>query len=177
MATYGIKVTAVRPGSELGHYVMREFDAADKATAVAVTRAWLVFEGYDGDRSTVDVVADGMTFREHMRRELTNLGARMSLRYGVSMEGPLSWADGNGDPVAAVRLWLPNGRGVSVSSKMADGNPVTSEFAAIREDETDSYGWTYDTDAQDYPERTTVAEGADGDVSAMLEKISKLPRK
>lgn len=174
MATYGIKVTACRSGSDAGHYVLREFEAADRAAAVAVARAWLVFEGYDAVHSTVDVVADGMTFKDHMRRELTNLAARMSLRYGATVEGPLSWVNGNAEPCAVVRLWMPNGHGVSVSSKIPDGSPVTSEFAAIREDKTDPYGWTFDTNAQDYPERTTVAEGADGDVAEMLEKVGNV---
>lgn len=174
MATYGVKITARRNGSDAGHYVLREFEADGRAAAVAVARAWLTFEGYDVNRSTVDVVADGMTFKEHMRRELTNLAARMSLRYGATVDGPLSWIDGNAAPCAVVRLWMPNGHGVSVSSKMADGNPITSEFAAIKADATDPYGWTFDRNAQEYPERTTVGEGCDGDVAEMLEKVGNV---
>jgi hypothetical protein len=174
---YGIQITAYREGSESGAYVVREFEASGRAEAVAAVRSWLLVEGYDADRSTVDVVADGMTLRDHMARELTNLGARMSLRHGVSMDGPRTWEDGNGEHGAAVKLWAPNGRGVSVSSKLDESGFIRSEYAAIREDADDRHGWVFDDTAQHYPERTSVGDGFDGDVSEMLRRITVLPRK
>lgn len=174
---YGIKVTAYREGSDSSAYHVREFDAPGRAEAVAAVRSWLLVEGYDVDRSKIDVVADGMTLADHVARELTNLGARMSLRHGVSMDGPRTWVDGNGERGAAVKLWTANGRGVSVSSKLDEFGFIHSEFAAIREDATDRHGWTFDDTAQHYPERTTVGDGFDGDVSELLTRIVGLPRK
>lgn len=174
---YGIKVTAYREGSEFGAYHVREFEAAGRTEAVAAVRSWLLVEGYDVGRSKVDVVADGMTLADHMSRELTNLGARMSLRHGVSMDGPRTWVDGNGERGAAVKLWASNGRGVSVSSKLDESGFIHSEFAAVREDAEDRHGWVFDDTAQHYPERTTVGDGFDGDVSEMLTRIADMPRK
>lgn len=174
---YGIKITAYREGSEFGAYVVREFGAPGRAEAVAAVHSWLLVEGYDPNRSKIDVVADGMTLADHMARELTNLGARMSLRHGVSMDGPHTSVDGNGERRAAVKLWMPNGRGVSVSSKLDENGFIGSEYAAIREDAEDRFGWVFDDTAQHYPERTSVGDGFDGDVSALLERISILPRK
>jgi len=173
---YGVKITACREGSGSGMWFMREFEAPGRAEAVAACHAWLMVEGYDVSRSKVDVVADGMTFADHMARELTNLGARMSLRHGASMDGPHKWTDGNGEKGAAVKLWMPNGRGVSVSSKLDECGVIRSEYAAIREDASDRYGWTFDNMAQHYPERTTVGDGFDGDVSGLLERIADLPK-
>lgn len=174
---YGIKVTAYREGSEFGAYHVREFEAPGRAEAVAAVRSWLMVEGYDVTRSKVDVVADGMTLADHMARELINMGARMSLRHSVSVDGPRKWTDGNGETHAAVKLWFPNGRGVSVSSKLDESGFIHSEFAAIREDATDRHGWVFDDTAQHYPERTSVGDGFDGDVSEMLTRIADLPRK
>lgn len=174
---YGIKVTAYREGSDSGMYHVREFDAPGRAEAVAAVRSWLLVEGYDVDRSKIEVVADGMSLAAHMSRELVNLGARMSLRHSVSMDGPRTWVDGNGERGAAVKLWAANGRGVSVSSKLDENGFIHSEFAAIREDATDRHGWVFDDTAQHYPERTTVGDGFDGDVSKMLTRIVDLPRK
>jgi len=174
---YGIKITACREGSGSGAYVVREFEAPGRAEAVAAVRSWLLVEGYDVDRSKIDVVADGMTLADHMARELVNLGARMSLRHGVSMDGPRTWEDANGEHGAAVKLWMPNGRGVSVSSKLDENGFIRSEYAAIREDAADRHGWTFDDTAQHYPERTTVGDGFDGDVSELLTRIAVLPRK
>lgn len=175
--TYGVKVTAYREGSDSGAYHVREFEAPGRAEAVAAVRAWLLVEGYDVDRSKVDVVADGMTLAAHMSRELTNLGARMSLRHGAAMDGPRTWTDGNGERGAAVKLWMPNERGVSVSSKLDEFGFIHSEFAAIREDPADRHGWVFDDTAQHYPERTTVGDGFDGDVSELLTRIAGLPKK
>lgn len=174
---YGVKITAYREGSESGAYVVREFEASGRAEAVAAVHSWLMVEGYDTNRSRVEVVADGMTLADHMVRELVNLGARMSLRHGVSMDGPRTWVDGNGETGAAVKLWAANGRGVSVSSKLDENGFIGSEYAAIREDTTDRHGWVFDDTAQHYPERTSVGDGFDGDVSALLERIAVLPRK
>lgn len=174
---YGIKITAYREGSESGAYVVREFEASGRAEAVAAVHSWLMVEGYDTNRSRVEVVADGMTLADHMVRELTNLGARMSLRHGVSMDGPRTWVDGNGETGAAVKLWAANGRGVSVSSKLDENGFIGSEYAAIREDAGDRHGWVFDDTAQHYPERTSVGDGFDGEVSALLERIAVLPRK
>lgn len=174
---YGIKITAYREGSGSGAYVTREFEASGRAEAVAAVRSWLLVEGYDVDRSKIDVVADGMTLRDHMSRELVNMGARMSLRHGVSMDGPRTWVDGNGEHGAAVKLWMPNGRGVSVSSKLDENGFIGSQYAAIREDATDRHGWVFDDTVQAYPERTSVGDGFDGDVSHLLGTIAVLPRK
>jgi hypothetical protein len=174
---YGIKVTAYREGSESGAYHVREFEAPGRAEAVAAVRSWLLVEGYDVNRSKIDVVADGMTLADHMVRELDNMAARMSLRHGVSVEGPRTWVDGNGERGADVKLWTANGRGVSVSSKLSEFGSIGSQFAAIREDATDRHGWTFDDAAQHYPERTTVGDGFDDDVSELLTRIVSLPRK
>lgn len=176
MATYGVHITGFKPGAEWGHTVAREFEAASRAEATAAGRAWLTVEGYDVSRSAVEIVADGATFREHMTRELVNLGARMSLRHGVSMTGPFHSADGDGSPRCVIRLFAANGRGVSVSSKLTDGY-TRSEFIAIREDVTDPHGWLFDHEVQEYSEGTGVGEGHDGDVSSLLGKITGLPRK
>jgi hypothetical protein len=174
---YGIKVTAYRERPESGSYWVREFDAPGRAEAIAAVRSWLMVEGYDVERSVIEVVADGMTLADHMSRELVNMAARMSLRYGATMDGPHTWTDGGGDKRAAVKLWMPNGRGVSVSSKLDEFGFIRSEFAAIREDATDRHGWVFDKTAQHYPEGTSVGEGYDGDVSDMLTRIGTLPRK
>lgn len=174
---YGIRVTAYRPGAEHGTFEVREFEAAGRTEAVAAVHAWLLVEGYDTERSVIDVVADGMTLADHMKRELVNMAARMSLRHGASVDGPRTWVDGNGEQGAAVKLWMPNGRGVSVSSKLSEFGHIGSEFAAVREDATDPHGWVFDDTAQHYPERTSVGDGFDGDVSEMLTRITVLPRK
>lgn len=176
METYGIQITAYRNNSH-GWSERREFEASDRAAALAAGRAWLLVEGCDTNRSTVEVIADGVTFREHMKRELLNMAARMSLRHGVSVDGPHAWEDGNGWHAAVVRLWLDNGRGVSVSSKLTDGYLIRSEYAGIREDAGDQHGWTFDADMEPYSGRTAVGEQWDQDISGMLATLSTLPRK
>ncbi|MCP9209546.1 hypothetical protein [Streptomyces cucumeris] len=178
MPTYGYRLHLTAPGMTEGTYGVRnmEVSAPDRRTADAMIDGWAAVEG----EAIVDreLIADGITFREHMMCELVSLGARMSLRYGVSTDGPITWKDGNGETRAAMRLWCPNGRGVSLSSKLDESGFIHSEFAAIREDATDRHGWVFDgAGVQEYPERTAVGNGQDEEISALLARLAALPRK
>lgn len=169
-------MTVYREGSSSRADHVREFKAPTRGEAVAACRSWLLVEGYDVDRSMIDVVADGMTLADHVVRELTNLGDRMAQRHGVSTDGPRKWVDPNDRTHASVRLFMPNGRGVSVSSHLNEFGSVRSEYAAVRKDATDRHGWVFDKSAQHYPDRTTVGDGFDGDVSQLLTRIADLPQ-
>lgn len=177
LRTYGFKITGFRPGAGVGAYLAREVEAPDARTAREYVEGWLRVEGYGTAISYVELIADGMTFREHMARELVNLGACMSLRFGASMEGPFAH-EGDGEAQSGIRLYLPNGRGVSVASTMNDQMLIRSEVAAIREDSGDRHGFTFDgAGVQDYPESTSIGDGCDERIAEILAGLAELPRK
>jgi hypothetical protein len=174
--TYGIRITAYRHGEVHRSLHAREVNAPDRRTAEGYAFGWLAFEGYNPEKSTVEVVTDGVTFAEHMTRKLTAMAGRLSLRYDVSVEGPFTWEDSDGKPHTSVRLYLPNGWGVSVRSALSSSGYADTEVAVIREDKNDQHGWVLDgAGVQEYPEGVGVGEEFDADTGKIIEKLAKLP--
>lgn len=176
MTTFGFQITGYKPGAEYGHLIMREFDAPDRETAREAMRMWVMVEGYDPDRSRIGLIADGMTMWEHMNRELINMAARMSLRHGVSLEGPFVADSSGGVSGVVARLWLSNGRGVSVASKLTESGSINSELFPVREEPADRDGYVLDgAGVMEYSAGIDVGEGADGDISDLIGKIAAMP--
>ncbi|MFE0472599.1 hypothetical protein ACFW2V_13390 [Streptomyces sp. NPDC058947] len=143
MPTYGYRLTIDR-GDGMRWPIRREIEAPDGKTARQWLDGWLAVEGYDENDVDILLIADGMTFREHMVHELASLGGRMRKRFSVVMDGPVSREEGE-VTAAQARLWLPNGRGVSLTSKLGRDNAyIDTEMFPIRKEPGDRYGWVLD---------------------------------
>lgn len=176
--TYGIRITANHP--EYGTVVKRrEIPAGSAAEATTYARGWCIVQGYGVESARFDVESDGMTYREHMTRELTNAGARLSLRYGVDVIGP--WerepAYKGDEPRSIMRLVLSNGWGVSLSSKMSDTFSVDTSMVTGFPVDGDDWECEFPSGILEYESRVMVAEEYDGDIGEIIEGLAKLPRR
>lgn len=175
--TYGIEVRAEHP--EYGVVVKRaEVPAGSAAEAQEFMRGWCVVQGYGVSAARFTVIADGTTFRERMTRELLNAGARLSLRYGVAVIGPVEREPRyQGDePRSIMRLELPNGWAVSLSSKLSAGFYTDTEMVTGYEDGDD---WRTDFSAgvMEYESRVAVGEEYDDEIGEVLTGLAALPRR
>jgi hypothetical protein len=148
-----------------------EFSAPDHQTAQAWLTGWAGVTG----REIIDweLIADGCTFREQAARDLSAMAERIAPAYNAAMVEPVH----SGEYIVG-KMWLPNGWGVSVSSKISENHWVRSEFVTIREDPTDRHGFAIDFPLPEFP----VAGGAapenpeaDGEIRRVLDLLSKLP--
>lgn len=174
--TYGIEARAERPG--YGTVVKRaEIPAGSAAEAQGYMRGWCIVQGYDVSRAAFTVVTDGMTFREHMTRELLNAGARLSLRHGVAVIGPIEREPlYEGDsPRSVMRLELPNGWAVSLSSKLSDTFSVDTEMVTGYPVDGGDWRTDFAPGVMEYESRIMISEDGDGDVSEVIEGLAKLP--
>lgn len=177
--TYGIKVRASHP--EYGVTSRRaEIPAGSAAEAQGYMRGWCIVQGWDVSAATFTVETDGMTYRELMTRELTNAGARLSLSHGAVVVGPWERAPRYaGDaPRSIMRLMLPNGWGVSLSSKLSDMFSVDTEMVTGHES-LDGEDWITDFSAgvMEYESRIMVANDAecDAEIGRVLAGLAALP--
>ncbi len=178
--TYGIKATANHP--EYGTVVKRaEIPAGSAGEATGYMRGWCIVQGYGVASARFDVETDGMTYRQLMTRELTNAGARLSLRYGVDVIGP--WerepAYKGDEPRSIMRLVLPNGWGVSLMSKMFDTFGVDTSMVTGHPVDGDDWECDFPTGVLEYEGRVMVADDADCDaeIGNVLAALAELPRK
>lgn len=174
---YGIKGTAVHP--EYGKtYRRAQIEAQDAAQAQSYMRGWFIVEGYDVSAATFTVETDGMTYREQMTRELTNAGARLSLSHGAVVVGPWEREPRyKGDePRSIMRLMLPNGWGVSLSSKLSDMFSTDTEMVTGHES-IDGEDWITDFSAgvMEYESRIMIAEEYDSEIGDVLAGLAALP--
>lgn len=181
MRMYGIQATAKHLENDShvhGKRVIRkEFPAWDRKSACAAFLGWLQVSGYHVGDAQMEVIADGMTFADHMVRESTNMAARLSLRYGVSVEGPNRQADGYGWPMTVTRLWLPNGHGVSISAKLSSALNIDTEMVTIREDAQDGFRVDFSAGIMEYEQRVDLedASATDAEIGEVIEGLTKLP--
>lgn len=173
--TYGIEARAERPG--YGTVVKRaEIPAGSAAEAQGYMRGWCIVQGYDVSAARFFTLTDGMTFHEHMTRELHNAGARLSLRHGVTVIGPIEREpryEGD-EPRSVMRLELPNGWAVSLSSKLSDCFSVDTEMVTGYDD-GDDWHTDFAPGVMEYESRIMLSEGGDRDVSDVIKGLAKLP--
>jgi hypothetical protein len=174
MAVYGIRGAATH--AEHGRRTIRkEIEARDAGQAREFFRGWFAVEGYE--RPEFEVITSG-TFRAHMTRELTNAGARLSLSHGAVVVGPWEREPRyRGDePRSIMRLMLPNGWGVSLSSKLLDGFGTDTEMVTGHES-LDGEDWQTDFSAgvMEYESRIMIAEEYDSEIGDVLRGLAALP--
>jgi hypothetical protein len=175
---YGIKATAGHP--EYGKVTKRaEIPAGSAAEAQGYMRGWCIVQGYDVSAARFDVETDGMTYRERMTRDLTDAGARLSLRYGATVVGPFEREPRyQGDePRSIMRLTLSNGWGVSLSSKLSDCYSVDTEMVTGYEHPADEWRTDFGPGVMEYESRIFVAEEYDDEIGQVLVGLAKLPNR
>lgn len=170
MPFFGYRITINRSDGSRWP-VLREFEAPDSKTARQWVDGWLAIEGHDESDADVLLIADGVTLREHMVGELVKVGHRMQRRFPVVMDGPVSRQEG-AETVAQTRLWLPNGRGVSLASELREGAAyVDTEMFPVRREPADRYGWVPDgAGVMEYSARIDLDN--DAEVSGTLAKLA-----
>lgn len=178
--TYGIRITADHP--EYGKIIKRrEIPAGSKVEATEYARGWCVVQGYGIRPDSFKVETEGMTYRERMTRELHNAGARLSLRYGAEVIGP--WerepAYKGDEPRSIMRLIMPSGWGVSLSSKMSDTFSVDTSMVTGYPTDGDGWECEFPSEALEYESRTMVADDpeCDAEIGDVLVALGKLPRR
>jgi hypothetical protein len=175
--TYGIEARAQHP--EYGVVVKRaEVPAGSAAEAQGFMRGWCIVQGYDVSAAQFSVLADGMTFRERMTRELHNAGARLSLRHGVAVVGPFEREPQyRGDePRSVMRLILPNGWAVSLSSKLSEGFYTDTEMVTGHAD-GDDWETDFSSGVMEYESRVAIGEEYDDEIGGVLAGLAALPRR
>ena len=177
MPVYGIQGSAEHP--EHGRRTFRkEITERNAREAEAAFRGWFLVEGYDVLNARFDVITDGTTFADHMAQELRDAGARLSSRHGVRVVGPDAWREYEGAPFrAAMSLWLPNGWAVSLASRMGDQFFVRTEMVTGREGADGGFEVDFSAGVLEYESGVSVTEGFDGEISAVIEALARLPRR
>jgi hypothetical protein len=176
--TYGMRIVADHP--EYGKIVKRrEIPAGSKAEATEYARGWCIVQGYGVRPDSFTVETDGMTYRENMTRELTNAGARLSLSHGAVVIGP--WerepAYKGDEPRSIMRLIMPNGWGVSLSSKLSDAYSVDTSMVTGYPEDGEDWVCEFPVGALEYESRIMVAEEYDAEIGNVLRALAALPKK
>lgn len=167
MAVYGFEVKTTR-GDGMTDVRRLEVEGFDAREARGHFTGWAAVTGVRVD--SLDLIADGMTFREHVTRSMLNQGARMCQRVnGVSVEGPESWDEPWAERVKTVmRLLLPNGWGVSLSCSLSAQNWSDVEMVTWRG------GVDFSAGVMEYESRIGGAGDGDDDVARVLEALAKI---
>lgn len=166
MAVYGFEVKTTRQDgvTDVRRLEVEGFDARE---ARGHFTGWAAVKGVRLD--SVDLIADGMTFREHMTRSMLNQGARMCQRVnGVSVEGPETWENWDGKIKCVMRLHLPNGWAVSLSCTLSGQNWSDVEMVTWRG------GVDFSAGLMEYESRIGGAGDGDDDVARVLEALAKI---
>lgn len=174
---YGMQVRVIGPGG-LSITKRAEIPAGSAKEAQDYLYGWCVVQGYQAETAVFEVIADGMTFREHMARELTNAAARLSLRYGVAVVGPFDREiQYQGDePRSIVRLELSNGWAVSLSSRLSDAFSVDTEMMTGHVVDGDDWEMEFHPDVMEYESRIMIGAEYDGEIGEIIEGLAELPR-
>lgn len=179
--TYGIRATGSHPERPGMIYKRAEITAGSAAEAQGYMRGWCIVKGCDPSTIVTTVETDGMTYREHMTRELRDAGARMSLRHGAEVLGP--WerepAYAGDEPRSIMRLILSNGWGVSLASRLSD--TFSADTSLVTGYPVDGDDWTceFPPGVLAYETRVMIANDAkcDAEIGDILAGLAKLPRR